>query len=141
MSLKRPWARIGLLLVLAGGLLQGLSARTEVLFADGLRYVRQAQTLDRGAWKEGLRQAVDHPAYPLAIVAAHRLLGGDGPEGGEMAAQAGAIAAGGRDRRGRPARRPPLPRLPRALRRLQRLARLPPDVCRAADRPRLRRRA
>ena len=91
---QAAWARIGLLLVLAGALLGWLAAHTEVLFADGLRYIRQAQTLDRGSWTEGLLRAVDHPVYPLEIVAAHRLIGGDGPESWQAAAQAAAIAAG-----------------------------------------------
>ena len=86
--------RIGLLIVLAGALLGWLSAHTEILFADGLRYVRQAQTLERGSWTEGLLRAVDHPVYPLEIALAHRLIGGEGPESWQAAAQAAAIAAG-----------------------------------------------
>jgi len=94
MSLKQHGPRIGLLIVLAGALLGWLKAHTEVLFADGLRYVRQAQTLERGLWTEGLLRAVDHPVYPLEIALAHRLIGGEGPESWQAAAQAAAIAAG-----------------------------------------------
>jgi hypothetical protein len=94
MSLKQHGPRIGLLIVLAGALLGWLGAHTEVLFADGLRYVRQARTFERGAWTEGLLRAVDHPIYPLEIALAHRLIGGDGPESWQAAAQAAAIAAG-----------------------------------------------
>jgi hypothetical protein len=81
-------------MLLAGALLGWLAAHTEVLFADGLRYIRQAQKLDRGSWTEGLLRAVDHPVYPLEIVVAHRLIGGEGPESWQAAAQAAAIAAG-----------------------------------------------
>jgi hypothetical protein len=95
MSLKRHGLRIGLLLVLAGALLGWLAAHTEVLFADGLRYVRQARMIDRGAWREGLAQAVDHPLYPLEIVLSHRLIGGgESPDAWQAAAQGASILAG-----------------------------------------------
>ncbi len=94
MSLKQHGARIGLLIVLAGALFAWLLDHTEILFADGLRYVRQAQTIERGSWTEGLLRAVDHPVYPLEIALAHRLIGGEGPESWQAAAQAAAIAAG-----------------------------------------------
>ena len=42
----------------------------------------------------GLLRAVDHPVYPLEIALAHRLIGGEGPESWQAAAQAAAIAAG-----------------------------------------------
>src|SRR3954466_9264696 len=94
MSLKPQWPRIGLLLVLSGAYLGWLAAHTEILFADGLRYIHQAQSLDQGAWSEGLLKAVDHPAYPLAIVAAHRVIGGDSPDAWQAAAQAASLVAG-----------------------------------------------
>jgi hypothetical protein len=104
MSLKQHGPRIGLLLVLVGALLGWLSEHTEVLFADGLRYVRQACSLDRGAWRDGLLKAVDHPIYPLEIVAVHRLTRGnrdgdsdrdsDSPESWQAAAQWASVAAG-----------------------------------------------
>jgi 4-amino-4-deoxy-L-arabinose transferase-like glycosyltransferase len=94
MSLKRHGPRIGLLLVLAGALLGWLAAHTEVLYADGLRYVRQARAIDRGAWSEGLTRAVDHPVYPLEIVLVHRVIGGDSPDAWQAAAQGASIVAG-----------------------------------------------
>jgi hypothetical protein len=78
----------------AGFLLASLAARTEVMFADGLRYIAQARAIDRGAWRDGLARAVDHPAYPLAIAAAHRLTGGDRPEDWQAAAQVASVLAG-----------------------------------------------
>ena len=65
---------------------------------------------------------------------AHRLIGGDGPESWQAAAQAAV------DRGGHPARRSAVPRRARALRRRFGVARLRVDLRRAADRPRLRRR-
>jgi 4-amino-4-deoxy-L-arabinose transferase-like glycosyltransferase len=95
MSLKRHGPRIGLLLLLVCALLGWLAAHTEVLFADGLRYVRQARMIDRGAWREGLTRAVDHPVYPVEIVLAHRLMGGDeSPDAWQAAAQGASILAG-----------------------------------------------
>jgi hypothetical protein len=90
--LKQHAIRIGSLLLLAATILGGLSAHTEILFADGLFYVRQAQAMDHGSWADGLVKAIDHPAFPLEIVAAHRLIGGDGPESWQGAVVPGVIA-------------------------------------------------
>ena len=89
----------------AAGLLGWMAGHTDVMFADGLRYIQQARRIDAGSWTEGLLRAVDHPAYPLAIAGVHRSLGGDdAPVAWQQAAQ------GGVDRRGRPAGHPALPR-------------------------------
>jgi hypothetical protein len=79
---------------MAAALLSWLAAHTEILFADGLRYIDQARRLDQGAWREGLLQAVDHPVYPVAIVAAHRWFGGETPDDWQRAAQAASVVAG-----------------------------------------------
>jgi 4-amino-4-deoxy-L-arabinose transferase-like glycosyltransferase len=81
-------------MAVAAGFLAWKAARAEILFADGLRYIAQAQRIDRGALVEGLFRSVDHPAYPLAIAGAHRALGGEGPESWQRAAQAAAILSG-----------------------------------------------
>ena len=86
-------ARLGLAVALAGILLGWLAAHTDLFFADGLRYIAQARALDRGTFSEGLRNAVDHPVYPLAVAAVHRLTGGDSPEAWQRAAQLASIAA------------------------------------------------
>jgi hypothetical protein len=75
-------------------LLTWLVSGTEVIFADGLRYVAQAQRIEHGSWHQAVARSVDHPAYPLAIAAVHRLLGGDGPIGWQFAAQVASLIAG-----------------------------------------------
>ena len=82
-------------MILASGLLGFLAARSEILFADGLRYVEQARRIDHGALADGLVRSVDHPAYPLAIAAIHRALGlGDGPRAWQASAQGASVLAG-----------------------------------------------
>jgi Dolichyl-phosphate-mannose-protein mannosyltransferase len=93
-TLKQHGTRVGLLMALAAALLGWLSAHTDIVFADGLRYIHQAQSIDQGAWVDGVLKAVDHPAYPLAIVATHRWIGGDGPEAWQSAAQTASVVAG-----------------------------------------------
>jgi Dolichyl-phosphate-mannose-protein mannosyltransferase len=93
-SLQHHLVRIGLLMSAVAVYLTLLASGTEVMFADGLRYVAQAEKIDQGSWSEAVAQAVDHPAYPLAIAAVHRLSGGNGPIGWQAAAQAASIIAG-----------------------------------------------
>src|SRR4051812_28777409 len=87
-------ARIALIVAFAGLLLGWLALHTDILFADGLRYVAQAQSLDRGANAESLKKAVDHPLYPLAITFAHRWIGGTGPDAWQAPAQFASAIAG-----------------------------------------------
>ena len=93
-SLQHHLVRIGLLMSAVAVLLIWLASRTEVMFADGLRYVGQAQGIARGSWSEAVARAVDHPAYPLAIASVHRLWGGNGPIAWQTAAQAASVIAG-----------------------------------------------
>ncbi len=82
-------------MVLAAALMGNLARHTEIFFADGLRYIAQAQRIEAGDLADGLLKAVDHPAYPLAIVGIHRLLdNGNTPEDWQLAAQGAAIVAG-----------------------------------------------
>lgn len=83
-----------LLMALAAGLLGWKSSRLAILYADGLRYVRQAQVIDQGSVVDGLFRSIDHPAYPLGIAGAHRVLGGDRPEDWEAAAQLVTVLSG-----------------------------------------------
>jgi 4-amino-4-deoxy-L-arabinose transferase-like glycosyltransferase len=82
----RHTARTGVLLALAAALLGWGTRHTEASFADGLRYIRQAERIEAGSWHEGALHATDHPLHPLLIAALHRLLGGDGPSSWQEAA-------------------------------------------------------
>jgi hypothetical protein len=75
-------------------LLAWLASGTEVMFADGLRYVAQAQKIERGWWSEAVAHAVDHPVYPLAVAAVHRLWGENSPIAWQSAAQVASTIAG-----------------------------------------------
>ncbi len=93
LSIGRHFGRLALLAAIAALLLGWLGAHTDILFADGLRYISQARAYSQGTMADALR-AVDHPVYPLAIVAAHRLAGGERPEDWQKAAQLASIASG-----------------------------------------------
>jgi 4-amino-4-deoxy-L-arabinose transferase-like glycosyltransferase len=84
-------ARIFLVMVGVAGLFTWLNSHSEVSFADGLRSIQQAETIDRGAWREGVIRSVEHPMHPLAIAAVHRVIGGDGPISWQRAAQGASI--------------------------------------------------
>jgi len=87
--------RIVLLMGCAAGLLGYMAGHSAVMFNDGLRYIDQARRLDQGALQDGLLKAVDHPAYPVEIVLAHRfLLGDSSPDAWQHAAQAASLIAG-----------------------------------------------
>ena len=79
-------ARIGLLMAATAVLLTWALRHTEARFADGLRYIRQAERIDRGAWRDGMFNSIDHPLHPLGIVMARGLVGGDGPVAWQRAA-------------------------------------------------------
>ncbi len=81
-------------MLLAALLLGWLVVHTEIFYTDGLRYIAQARTIDRGALSKGMFRSVDHPVYPLAIVAAHQIVGGKNPDDWQRAAQLAAVFAG-----------------------------------------------
>lgn len=81
------------LLMAATAVFLGWTLRhSEASLRDGLRSIQAARQIDAGAWRDGVR-GIEHPLHPLAIVAAHRLLGGDGPEWWQRAAVAASFAA------------------------------------------------
>lgn len=88
------FGRVVVLVAATSALLGWLARHTDVLFADGLRYIAQARSLERGSTEQGVTRAVDHPVYPLAVAAAHRLLGGSSPDSWQLAAQLASIIAG-----------------------------------------------
>jgi 4-amino-4-deoxy-L-arabinose transferase-like glycosyltransferase len=79
-------ARIGPLMAAAALLLGWEIYHTEATFADGLRYIHRAERLEAESWKSAVISGVDHPAHPLGIAAAHRVLGGSGPASWQRAA-------------------------------------------------------
>ncbi len=93
MSLLQHCLRVFLLMAATLGLFAWLNYHSEVTFADGLRSIQQAESIDRGAWADGVIRSVDHPLHPLAIAAVHRLIGGEGPVSWQRAAQGVAILA------------------------------------------------
>ena len=87
--------RVALLMAAASAWLGWQVAHTEILFADGLRYIEQARRLERGDWSGGIRRAIDHPVYPLAVATTHRLLGRDDrPESWQFSAQLASAVSG-----------------------------------------------
>ena len=93
MSLIQHGIRVGLLMAGATFLFTWLNYHSEVTFADGLRYIKQAERIEKGAWSEGLVRSVDHPVHPIAIATVHRIFGGEGPVSWQRAAQVVAIAS------------------------------------------------
>lgn len=91
-SLTQRTARIVLLSAATAGFLFWFSHHAEVSFADGLRYVREAQLITRGDFAGGLWRAIDHPMHALAIAAMHTVIGGgDSPFAWQTAAQAASV--------------------------------------------------
>ena len=86
-ALRHGW-RISLLMAATACLLIWGLRHSQASFADGLRYIRQAQQIDRGAWRDGLVAASDHPLHPLGLVAAHAVIGGADPVSWQRAAVA-----------------------------------------------------
>src|SRR4051812_36011850 len=82
------------LMACATVLLITMMARTDVMFADGLRYIGQAQRISRGEVSDGLFRSIDHPGYPLSIAAVHQVLRGEDPHSWQQAAQAASVLAG-----------------------------------------------
>jgi 4-amino-4-deoxy-L-arabinose transferase-like glycosyltransferase len=82
------------LMAASAGLLAGIAARTPVIFADGIRYIEQAQKISRGALGDGLIRSTDHPGFPMVIAAVHAILGGESPADWQQAAQGAAVLSG-----------------------------------------------
>lgn len=87
-------SRVAALTLGFGVVLAAIAARADMIYADGLRYIRHAQRFQDATWREAALRAVDHPLYPLTIAAAHEFLGGDGPLSWQRAAQTVSVLAG-----------------------------------------------
>jgi hypothetical protein len=82
----RHAARAGMLLALSAALLAWGTHHTETSFADGLRYIHQAERIEAGSWRDAALEGSDHPFHPLGVAVVHRLLGGHGPASWQKAA-------------------------------------------------------
>ena len=56
--------RIGMLMAAAAALLGWVVRHSEPTFADGLRYIHQAERIERGGWRDGLFERCRPPASP-----------------------------------------------------------------------------
>ena len=84
-ALRRA-ARAGVLLALSAALLAWGTRHTETSFADGLRFIHQAERIEAGSWRDGALEGSDHPLHPLSVALVHRLEGGHGPASWQNAA-------------------------------------------------------
>jgi Dolichyl-phosphate-mannose-protein mannosyltransferase len=77
-----------ILLLCAGSilLLGWVVKHTEPSTNVGLRHIAQAEEIERGGWREGFLQGIDHPLHPLGIAAVHRVFDGEGPASWQRAA-------------------------------------------------------
>ena len=78
--------RVMILIVGSTALLGWVIKHSEPSSSVGLRDIHQAEQIDQGAWRDGLFRGIDHPLHPVLIVAAHHLVGGDGPGSWQRAA-------------------------------------------------------
>jgi Dolichyl-phosphate-mannose-protein mannosyltransferase len=85
-TVVRHGARAGLLVAIAAALLGWETRHTETSFADGLRYIHQAERIEAGSWHDSALRGADHPLHPLGIAMVHRLVGGDDPGSWQHAA-------------------------------------------------------
>ena len=76
-------------LLLIGGsalLLGWVIKHSEPVSSIGIRYIEQAQQIERGGWRDVLYRGIDHPLHPLGIAAAHSLFDGKSPGSWQRAA-------------------------------------------------------
>ena len=113
-------ARMGLLMAVAAALLGWELYHTEATFADGLRYIHQAEQIQAGTWTRRPDQR-DRPSAPSPL----NRRGASAP-GRHRPGVLAARCPGALFRQRRPPRDPDLFARPRALRRADRLAGLRP---------------
>lgn len=88
-------ARVVLLIAGVAGFLGWTASNATIISTDGLRYINQAKELESGHLVNGLFRSIDHPAYPLAISAAHRFLDGNAsPLSWQISAMVASVVAG-----------------------------------------------
>ncbi len=80
MTTAQHATRIGILMTAAALYLGWVVHHSEPTFADGLRYIHQAERIEVDANHRALIEASDHPLHALGIAAMHRTaLGGSDP--------------------------------------------------------------
>jgi Dolichyl-phosphate-mannose-protein mannosyltransferase len=85
-ELMNKLSRILVLLAGSALLLGWVIKHSEPSTSIGLRYIQQAEQIERGGWREVLYSGIDHPLHPLGIAAAHRLFDGESPASWQRAA-------------------------------------------------------
>jgi hypothetical protein len=78
--------KIGILMIAAAICLGWVVRHSEPTFADGLRYIHQAERMESEGCGRAIALGIDHPLHGLEILAVHRLLGGQDPASWQRAA-------------------------------------------------------
>ena len=94
MTVSSHLARLTFLLLAVAGWLGWRANHAEIIYADSLRYIDQAKQFAGGDTGHALFQAIDHPAYPLVIAAAHTMLSGTNNDHWALAAQVASVVGG-----------------------------------------------
>ena len=94
MTFSSHLARLIFLLIAVASWLGWKANHAEIIYADSLRYIDQAKQFAGGDTIHALFHAIDHPAYPLVIAAAHTMLSGDNAEHWQAAAQLASVLGG-----------------------------------------------
>ena len=77
MTTAQHATRMGLLMTAAALYLGWVVHHSEPTFADGLRYIHQAERIEVDANRRALIEASDHPLHALGIAATHRIATGN----------------------------------------------------------------
>src|SRR5438874_2898434 len=68
-SIGREVALLAVLLLLAAGIRAWLISHTEVAARDSVGFIRYALELERYPWKQVLQHSLQHPGYPVVLLA------------------------------------------------------------------------
>jgi Dolichyl-phosphate-mannose-protein mannosyltransferase len=85
-SRRQHLRRVALLMAFAAAQIGWGLCRSEATFADGLRYIHQAEQIESEPWASSLVKGIDHPLHPLGIAALHRVLNSASPDSWHRAA-------------------------------------------------------
>jgi hypothetical protein len=97
-SFRRELALLATLSLLAAGSRAWLIGHTEVAARDSVGFIRYALEFERYPWKEVLERNLQHPGYPLVVLAVswpvRHFLGGTNPFSMQLSAQLASALAG-----------------------------------------------